>query len=173
MICVFNLFKETTLGGRQVNYEYHYKILYSLAPPTPPDPITVTLINPFKMLLSWNPTWPHPINSYTVSKTINATRVNYTTPNASMTFDKASQNDCYELMFAVSVNSDVGNSKLSNIAIKGFPTGDFIKINNVIELKHFMQKMFIDCNWSSIYCSATQLNSVHCTELCRSFNILH
>ncbi len=106
-----------------INYEYHY--LSPLAPPTPPDPISATIVGLDTMELSWTPTWLHAINSYTVhvTNTLSQTTNSYNTTNTSMIFEKQLNASCYELTFAVSVNSEVGNSNLSDTVTKGYPKG--------------------------------------------------
>ena len=95
------------------------------AGPSPPDAPTALLLSPSKMEVSWEPPWPHPVNSYLVyvTNTHAGTSLNYSISSTNLTVLKESNDSCYELEFAVLALTDVGPSNLSQTTIKGFSKG--------------------------------------------------
>ena len=105
--------------------------MYSIAPPTSPDPPIVTIINLTTLKISWSPPWTHPVNNYTLFITNNNTGItmNYTTVNTQyIVYDS----ECNVLVFTVSANTDVGNSGLSGKTVKRFPKCEFKYVRRIL-----------------------------------------
>ena len=108
--------------------------MYSIAPPTSPDPPIVTIINLTTLKISWSPPWTHPVNNYTLFITNNNTGItmNYTTVNTQYILYDEDNSECNVLEFTVSANTDVGNSGLSEKTVKGFPKCEFKYVHRIL-----------------------------------------
>ena len=106
--------------------------MYSIAPPTSPDPPIVTIINLTTLKISWSPPWIHPVNNYTLFITNNNTGIimNYTTVNTQ--YRVYDNSECNVLEFTVSANTDVGNSRFSEKTINGFPKCEFKYVRRIL-----------------------------------------
>ena len=99
--------------------------MFNTALPNPPSPPTATIVNVTTMNISWSPPWQHPVESYNLSITNEASNETHeiSTSIRSYIFSKGSTSDCTVFSFRVSAVTDVGTSELSNATYKGFPKG--------------------------------------------------
>ena len=99
-------------------------VLYA-GPPSPPEPLNLSVLNSTTLLISWTAPWSFPIDNYTIT-THNSDSANvqsfWTTPQTSFLVRKPQNSDCELFDFTVEANTGVGSSGPSQPSTAGFPT---------------------------------------------------